>query len=351
MSASEKITIHDIARLSGLSKGTVDRVLHNRGEVSKKSYEKVMAVIKELGYEPNVYASLLAKQQNYSIAILLPRPEPGSYWELATSGIEKAAEEEKQFGISTTLYTYDEYSAESFREACYQVFSQKPSGVVIAPMFQYETQVFVQELANSHIPYVYVDTKLDTPGGYLAFYGLPAYKSGYLCASILLMKEKVKELLIVRVTRDKERQSDPTVQRRAGFQDYIREHNPGCTLRSIFVSPTDPAATDEALSAFFSEFPQVRHIVMFNSRIHLIVPFLERHPAKDMWVVGFDNLSANVAALKEGTVTTLVAQHPELQVQKAIHALSEFIVFKRKPAVADNHMHMDLLTRYNLEDY
>ena len=45
-----KVTINDIARLTGLSKGTVDRVLHKRGEVSKKSYEKVMKVIEELGY-------------------------------------------------------------------------------------------------------------------------------------------------------------------------------------------------------------------------------------------------------------------------------------------------------------
>ena len=86
----EKTTINDIARLTGLSKGTVDRVLHNRGEVSRKSYEKVMAVIRELGYEPNLYASLLAKGKERTVAVLLPSPEPGSYWELAESGVRKA---------------------------------------------------------------------------------------------------------------------------------------------------------------------------------------------------------------------------------------------------------------------
>ena len=88
----EKVTINDIARLTGLSKGTVDRVLHNRGEVSRKSYEKVMAVIREKGYEPNLYASLLANKKKRLIAIVLPHPEPGSYWDLATSGIQKGAE-------------------------------------------------------------------------------------------------------------------------------------------------------------------------------------------------------------------------------------------------------------------
>ena len=173
----EKVTINDIARLTGLSKGTVDRVLHNRGEVSKKSYEKVMACIREMGYEPNVYASLLAGKGKGSIAVVLPRPEEGSYWELASSGIGKAEESGRQVGVHTQLFTYDELSAESFREVCAKVLSSKPSGVVIAPMFQYETQVFVQELSSRNIPYVFVDTKLEEPAGHLAFFGIPAYKS------------------------------------------------------------------------------------------------------------------------------------------------------------------------------
>ena len=347
----EKVTINDIARLTGLSKGTVDRVLHNRGEVSKKSFEKVMAVIREQGYEPNLYASFLANKKKRVIAIVLPHPEPGSYWELATSGIQKIGEEEQPFGIETSLVTYNEFQADSFREACTKVLQEQVSGVVIAPMFQYETQVFVQELGSRNIPYVFVDTKLDTPDGHLAFFGIPSYKSGFLCADMLLQGEKAQEVLVVRITRDKERQSDPTLIRRAGFLDYMREHNPGCTIRSLFVSPTDAAVTDEALSSFFKEFPQVKHVVMFNSRIHLIVPFLERHPFPGRRVIGFDNLDANLRALENGTVTMLIAQHPERQVQEAVHSLSEFLVFRRKPKEADNHMHMDLLTRFNIEDY
>lgn len=347
----EKVTINDIARLTGLSKGTVDRVLHNRGEVSRKSYEKVMACISEMGYEPNVYASLLTGKDKGCIAVLLPRPEEGSYWELAISGIRKAEAKEKQVGISTRLFTYDEVSADSFRETCTQVLESKPAGVVIAPMFQFETQVFAQELSARNIPYVFVDTKLADPAGYLAFYGIPGYKSGYLCADMLLQGNPVKEVLVVRIMRDKERSSDPTIERRAGFQAYIREHNPQCTLRTLFVNPTDPVTTDQTLSAFFINFPGVRHIVTFNSRVHLIVPFLERNPIPGMRVIGFDNLKANIDGLRKGIVSMLIAQHPDQQVQNAIHTLAEFIVFHRKPETTDNHMHLDLLTRYNVEDY
>ena len=43
MSKSDnKVTINDVARVAGVSKGTVDRVLHNRGEVSAKSRKRFL---------------------------------------------------------------------------------------------------------------------------------------------------------------------------------------------------------------------------------------------------------------------------------------------------------------------
>ncbi|HEA21691.1 MAG TPA: LacI family DNA-binding transcriptional regulator [Pricia antarctica] len=41
---TKKITIKDIAKLAGLSKGTINRVLHNRGKVSKKAHDKVDSI-------------------------------------------------------------------------------------------------------------------------------------------------------------------------------------------------------------------------------------------------------------------------------------------------------------------
>ena len=63
-SLPDKIRIKDIARLANVSTGTVDRVLHNRGEVSAKSREKVEKVLKEINYQPNIYASALASKKS-----------------------------------------------------------------------------------------------------------------------------------------------------------------------------------------------------------------------------------------------------------------------------------------------
>ena len=62
----QNYTIKDIARMAGVSAGTVDRVLHNRGDVSPKSKAKVQKVLDEIHYQPNVFAIGLAAKKKYS---------------------------------------------------------------------------------------------------------------------------------------------------------------------------------------------------------------------------------------------------------------------------------------------
>ena len=63
----QNYTIKDIAQMAGVSAGTVDRVLHNRGDVSQKSKEKVQKVLDEINYQPNVFAIGLAAKKKYTI--------------------------------------------------------------------------------------------------------------------------------------------------------------------------------------------------------------------------------------------------------------------------------------------
>ena len=348
-SMENKITILDIARRTGLSKGTVDRVLHNRGEVSKKSYEKVMRVIEELGYEPNLYASLLASNRSYTVAALLPDAAPGEFWEISRRGLDISANDLRVPGVNIVHVGYDQYDGASFAAACDRVLAMQPDGVVLAPMYRQEALSFTAKLAAAHIPYVYVDSKLEEDN-YLAYFGMPMHKSGYLCADLLTQGRRIPSVLIVRIRRPDEDRYDPNVGRRAGFLDYMLEHSPECSVHYLFIDPTKPGEIGPMLSEFHTKHPEVRNLVMFNSRIYLLVPFLEKSGLKDLRVVGFDNLDANVNAVRRGAVNILIAQHPDQQVRQAIETLVEYIALRKTPACRDNLMHMDILTRYNIDE-
>ena len=65
------MTIAEIARKAGVSIGTVDRVLHNRGHVAEQTRQKIQSVIDESNYKPNHFAQQLKKGDSFKIGILI----------------------------------------------------------------------------------------------------------------------------------------------------------------------------------------------------------------------------------------------------------------------------------------
>ena len=96
----ERIRIKDIARLANVSVGTVDRVLHGRSGVSEASRKRVEEILKQLDYQPNMYASALASNKKYTFACLLPKHLEGEYWTDVQKGIREAVTTCSDFNIS-----------------------------------------------------------------------------------------------------------------------------------------------------------------------------------------------------------------------------------------------------------
>ena len=84
--AIEKTRIKDLAERAGVSAGTVDRVLHNRPNVSKKALAKVQRALEEMDYKPNMYASALAYNKEYNFISVIPKHESEAYWEEVEEG-------------------------------------------------------------------------------------------------------------------------------------------------------------------------------------------------------------------------------------------------------------------------
>ena len=105
---ADKVRIKDIAEKSGVSVGTVDRVLHNRPNVSKTAREKVEKVLKEINYQPNMYASALAYNKSYTFYCIIPEHESEAYWEEIEDGAAKACETRRDFHINTEIMYYSD---------------------------------------------------------------------------------------------------------------------------------------------------------------------------------------------------------------------------------------------------
>lgn len=70
--STEKLTIRQIAELTGVSRSSVSRVLNNHPNVSAEMREKVKAVIVETGYQPDPIARSLSGHRSNIIGLVIP---------------------------------------------------------------------------------------------------------------------------------------------------------------------------------------------------------------------------------------------------------------------------------------
>ena len=110
----ERIRIKDIARLADVSVGTVDRVIHSRSGVSEASKKRVEEILKQLDYQPNMYASALASNKKYTFICLLPEHLEGEYWTAVELGIHEAIATYSDFNSSAKGFCIFEIFCRNF---------------------------------------------------------------------------------------------------------------------------------------------------------------------------------------------------------------------------------------------
>lgn len=97
-------TIEDVARLAGLSRTTVSRVMNNHPYVSEEKKKRVKEAMRELGFVPNSAARRLRNQKTEIIAVLVPRVTNPFFSKLIESLEMKAAEKNYRLIICQTHY-------------------------------------------------------------------------------------------------------------------------------------------------------------------------------------------------------------------------------------------------------
>ena len=109
------ITIRDIAKEAKVSEGTVDRVIHNRGGVSKKTEAKIKKILQYHNFSVNPVASALALKNKHAIASLIPEySDSDLFWKSPYLGILKAANDVKAFGVQINNFAFNQYDPLSY---------------------------------------------------------------------------------------------------------------------------------------------------------------------------------------------------------------------------------------------
>lgn len=343
------IGIKDVARVSNVALATVDRVIHNRTGVSQKTKEKVLKVIKELGYKPNIMASNLAKGKKFSIGVLLPNiSERSSYWGLPVDGINRAKKKLEQYNLSVKLFLYDQTDSVEIRKQILKVINSGIDGLVLTPKFANEIEILLQDCKEKNRPYVFIDSNIEESNA-LCSIQQPLYESGQLAAQLFNYCFNDGEILIVDLkdAMDSEKILNKKLK---GLEDYLESMESKVSVSKITITDFAEDNIKKKLLELLNNNDKINGLFVPNSKIGRIAKFLEGENLKNYYLIGYDHLVENDKYLESEIIDFLICQRPKDQGYHAINKLFENIVLRKE---VENKMIMplDIITRKNYKYY
>ena len=348
---NDKIRIKDIAARAGVSVGTVDRVLHNRPNVSPPAREKVEKALSEMNYQPNMYASALAYNRSYTFYFIMPKHASEAYWEEIEEGAMKARETRRDFHVDVKLLYYNRFDDATFEEAYQTCLEAKPDGVIIVPSQLAITRQFTDILHEQNIPFVLLDSYMPDLKP-LSFYGQDSFCSGYFTAKVLMMiAMKSTEIMMMKQMKNGRVASKQQDNREVGFRHYMHDHFPNIKITEVNLPLDESRETyDNILEKFFTSHPNVHHCITFCSKAHIVGEFLLRTNRRYVQIMGYDMVQKNAECLRQGSISFLIAQHAYMQGYYCVETLFNAIVLKKevKPV---NYMPIEVLIKENVDFY
>ena len=180
--AGNTVKIKDIARALGISIGTVDRALHDRGRINALTKARVLEVAKTMGYRPNAAARALSSRRRLRVSVNLPA-EVALYWDAVRRGIAQEAILLAASGIDIELRTFPRLGSGE-PEAFEQALESKVSGIIMATGKPKAMRPFITDASHACIPVVAV--ACDAPAtARLGVVTVDSLASGALAAELL----------------------------------------------------------------------------------------------------------------------------------------------------------------------
>lgn len=149
MKNNKKITIYDIARISGVSPKTVSRVINGGERVKPETYQAVMKVIDELSYVPNAYAQNLTKKETINILISVKKMESFPLIWFQTL-LDKVLQTCKAVGVNAIVEYFGE--GDSIKDSIISSTGSLVDGVIV--FYEGKDDSRIQYLKKNNMPFI-----------------------------------------------------------------------------------------------------------------------------------------------------------------------------------------------------
>ncbi len=318
-------TIKEIAKLAGVSIGTVDRAMHNRGRVNPEVAQRIRQIAEELDYKPNSIAQgLSARSRRLRIAVIFHRKNMDSFTRDVLQGIQICREEVSESGVEVDLFHGEDFSLDSQLQLLEQVEQEKYHALILVPINHNSVKARVTALHQKGIPVILLSNIIDGCN-YLSFVGCDYTRSGQIAAGVLNMIHPLPGKLLY---LSPPLQMLGHVLRAQGLRERLESCYPHIQLCQICElvgsSVKDYKITQQALT----RHPDIDLIVCPGAGSSGHMEAIEEFPnIKGVKIISYDYSEGTDRYIRDKLITATLVQHPKRQgylaVKTAVNCLMD----------------------------
>lgn len=323
-------TIKEIAKLSGVSRGTVDRVLNNRPGVKPDTEQEIRRIAAELGYTPNLAGQLLAgRKKNLKLAFISFDAPQYSFFRDVCNAAEKKAAELESLGVTVNFYMVRDVTTQGFLNLFQRIEDDNVDGVATTPMVMPLFEGFLHRMRAKGVPFVFynVDAYEDHR---LCYIGCDYVRAGRVAAGLtaLCLRGAGTVGILTHCESDNQSYQD----RMAGYVDELSTRYPDIALLNggapTFFGQDDYAAVE----ALIRTQPELRAVYIVNLGDYSVCRVAHAAAAgRRLDIITNDLVPAQREMLREGIIAATLGQQPEVQGGASLQTLYEHLIFGAKP--------------------
>ena len=341
------VTLAEIAALAGVSRGTVDRALNDRGRVDPKVAARVRRIAAERGYRPNRAGRMLARAKNpIRIGVIVQSVET-MFMHTVFEEIERASAHFTTTGAEVLVRPLEGVDAQQQLDVIDELLEAGVQGIALSRFIlgAGTAELLARVAVCLLLPVVTFNSDLPDSGR-LCYVGVDNFACGRMSAGLmdLLLAGHGEVLLVAGQENNWSHQ-----QRVDGFQAEAAANFPGLSLLPPQTCGDDQQLAHDIVCRAVQEHPSLRGVyVSVNGQLGACDALRELGLQGKVHLICHDLIPANTENVRRGLIDFLIDQDAALQGARPIELLMDYLLAGEKPETDRILACIDIRNRYNV---
>lgn len=339
------VTLKQIAELAGVSRGTVDRALYNRGRVKPEVAERIKKIANDLGYQPNRAGKALAMTNRpIKIGVVVQSTETPFMHQLR-DGIDDAAKDVAAFGAEVITLSGIGLDVTEQLKMIDQLVAEGINGLAITPADNPLMRDRINNLVDSGIPVVTFNADIDDTKR-MCFVGQNSELAGRTCAG-LLNAITPERGLVLPISGYQYNHSHAL--RIKGFCSEIKQSFPKLKTLPAVYCQDDEVLTQKLTEKTLQEHPDLTAVYIAAGGQAGVCRALEHTGYADsVRVICFDLIPNNIRNLLDSRIDFLIGQDAHTQGFMPIMILFDYLFSDKSPENKYYYTDISIKNKYNV---